>query len=144
MHEPECMSMCACVICDLKVGDGTQANSFKEQRIKGWRHLCAGELLVWIGIAIKMGTLGRCRAAHYWSNRKGFGDDSIKDSMKKNRWKQIASNLTFAPRGTSGGWDKIKWLDDFLREMCRLACGITQNCAVDESMFTQANTAKPA
>ena len=76
--------------------------------------LCARELLVWIGIAIKMGTLGRCRAAHFWSNVDGFGDETIKGSMKKNRWKQIASNLSFAPRGTPPGWGKIKWFDEYL------------------------------
>ena len=88
-----------------------------------------------MGIAIKMGTLGRCRAAHFWSNVDGFGDETIKGSMKKNRWKQIASNLSFAPRGAPPGWGEIKWLDEFLRRKCREACGITQNCSVDESMF---------
>ena len=60
------------------MGDGTQANSFRQQRIKGWRTLCGGELLVWIGVAIKMGTLGRCRSAHFWSGVDGFGDETIK------------------------------------------------------------------
>lgn len=117
------------------MGDGSAPNSFKESRIKGWRHLCAGELLVWMGVNIKMGTLGRARAAHYWSKVDGFGDATISSSMKKNRYAEIAANLSFAPRGTTNSWDKIGWLDAMLRQKCREACGITRECAVDESMI---------
>ena len=90
-----------------------------------------------------MGTLGRCRAAHFWSEIDGFGDDTIRGSMKKNRWKEIAANLTFATRDASSGWDKIKWLDEMLRKKCREACGITQNCTVDESMIKCRSRACP-
>ena len=117
------------------MNDGSASNSFKEPRIKGWRHLCVGELLVWIGITIKMGVLGRARASHYWSKSDDFGSTTIGCSMKKNRYNQIAANLSFAPRGAAKGWEKIKWLDELLRKKCREACGIARECAVDESMI---------
>ena len=55
--------------------------SKRERRCKRWFSLTAGELLVWIGISLKMGTHGRSRVSHYWSNEPGFGDDSIKSCM---------------------------------------------------------------
>ena len=118
------------------MGAGSEPNSFQEKRIKGWRTLCVGELLMWIGITIKMDTLGRARAAHYWSNVEGFGDATIKSHMKKNRYRDIAANLlSFDARGTSGSWEKIDWLDKFLRRKCREACGIASACTVDETMI---------
>ena len=129
------MNACTHSYVVTQVGDGSQSGSFREQRIKGWRHLCVGELLVWIGITIKMGTLGRCRAAHYWSSVDGFGDGAIKATMKKNRYNEITGNLAFAPRGTPGGWAKIGWLDEWLRKRCQEGCGITGRCAVDETMI---------
>ena len=82
-----------------------------------------------------MGTLGRARASHYWMMDDDFGNDSIRSVMTKNRYMSITSNLTFASRGTPGGWAKIEWLDGVLRIQCRTATGITQSMAVDESMF---------
>ena len=90
---------------------------------------------MWIGISFKIGCLGRSRVTHYWSKVDGFGDTTIRSTMKLNRYREIASNLTFAPRGTAGGWAKISWLDSVLRSACRAACGITQHVAVDESMI---------
>ena len=52
-------------------------DTFKEQRAKDWEPLTAAELLVWIGITYKMGTLGKSRAAHYWSLDEDFGNDII-------------------------------------------------------------------
>ena len=109
--------------------------SFKQRRRKGWRTLTSGELMVWLGITLKMGTLGRNRMAHYWSKEDGFGDDKIRSCMTKNRYAEIASMLSFAPRGARGGWNKISWLDDVMRNKCRKACGITQKFVVDESMM---------
>ena len=90
---------------------------------------------MWIGITLKMGTLGRARASHYWSKDGDFGNDVIKASMKENRYAAITANLSFAPRGTASGWPKISWLDGVLRSRCRAACGITQHATVDESMI---------
>ena len=109
--------------------------SFKQRRRKGWRTLTSGELMVWLGITLKMGTLGRNRMAHYWSKEDGFGDDKIRSCMTKNRYAEIAAMLSFAPRGARGGWNKISWLDDVMRNKCRKACGITQKFVVDESMM---------
>lgn len=112
-----------------------EPGSFYEQRSKGWVKLTAPELLVWIGITLKMGTLGRPRASHYWSQDEDFGNNIIKASMKENRYAAITANLSFAPRGTACGWAKISWLDELLRDLCRVACGITAHAAVDESMI---------
>ena len=109
--------------------------SFKERRAKDWKPLSAGELLVWIGITLRMGTLGRPRACHHWCGVDGLHDEFIASSMHKNRYKYITANLSFAPRGTAPGWAKISWLDDILRKACRAATGITQHIAVDESMI---------
>ena len=109
--------------------------SFKARRAKDWTTLTSGELLVWIGITFRMGTLGRARAGHYWCGVNGLHDDTINDAMLKNRYNAIASNLSFAPRGTASGWAKISWLDDILRKACRAAIGITQHITIDESMI---------
>ena len=110
-----------------------------EARCKDWVPLTAGELLVWIGITMKMGTLGRARASHYWCSDKDCGDDfgnpKIKSSMVQSRYDDITANLSFAPRGTASGWAKISWLDELLKTMCQLAIGITQHVAIDESMI---------
>ena len=90
---------------------------------------------MWIGITLKMGTLGHARASHYWSQDEDFGNNIIKASMKENRYVAITANLSFAPRGTASGWPKISWLDEVLRLACRSASGITQHAAVDESMI---------
>lgn len=109
--------------------------SIRQQRIKDWQTLTAAELLVWIGITLKIGCLGCSRVCHYWSEVNDFGNDIIRASMRLNRYRAITSNLTFAPRGTANGWAKIAWLDEILRKACRSACGITQHFAVDESMI---------
>jgi hypothetical protein len=88
-----------------------------------------------MGITLKMGTLGKPRASHYWSTDDDFGNDVIRSSMKENRYMEITSNLSFAPRGTASGWPKIGWLDKILREACMSAVGITQHVAIDESMI---------
>ena len=90
---------------------------------------------MWIGITLRMGTLGRARAGHYWSDTDGLFDSTIKSSMYKNRYNAIAANLSFAPRGAPSGWAKISWLDGMLQKACRNASGITQHVAVDESMI---------
>ena len=118
-----------------QVVKNVQPNSFRERRAKDWKPLSAGELLVWIGITIRMGTLGRARASHYWCRVDGLHDETIGSTMLKNRYNAITSNLSFAPRGTGSGWAKISWLDGVLRKACRAACGITQHVAVDESMI---------
>ena len=82
-----------------------------------------------------MGTLGRARASHYWSNEEGFFDATIKSCMTEQRYADITSHLSFAPRGTAGGWAKLQWIDDVIKNACRLACGITQHAAIDESMI---------
>ena len=82
-----------------------------------------------------MGTLGSPRAAHYWSKDDDFGNNKIRSSMKEQRYVDITANLSFAPRGTAGGWAKIEWLDGVLQEACAAACGITQHIAIDESMI---------
>ena len=109
--------------------------SFKQRRSKVWRDLSAGELLVWMGITLRMGTLGRARAGHYWCNVDGLHDDTIGASMSKNRYNAITANLSFAPRGSPTGWAKISWLDTVLRKACRAATGLTQHVAIDESMI---------
>ena len=111
------------------------AGSFKQRRAKDWTTLSAGELLVWIGITLRMGTLGRARASHYWCEVDGLSDSTISSSMLKNRYKVITANLSFAPRGSPSGWAKISWLDKVLRAACRAATGITQHVAIDESMI---------
>ena len=90
---------------------------------------------MWIGITIKMGTLGRARAGHYWMDDGDYGSETIRSAMKANRYSAITANLSFAPRGTPSGWSKIAWLDGVLRAACRAAVGITQHVAVDESMI---------
>ena len=115
--------------------DSRVAGSFTEQRCKEWSHLGPGELLVWMGITFKMGTIGRSRASHYWSTDDDFGNEIIRSSMHKNRYNAIAANLSYAPRGAPGGWGKIQWLDGVMRIKCRTACGITQYVAIDESMI---------
>ena len=82
-----------------------------------------------------LGTLGRSRVAHLWSQRDGFGDDTIRATMIKSRYQQIAANLSFAPRGSAGRWAKIEWLDAILLAACFAAVGITQQFTVDESMI---------
>ena len=84
---------------------------------------------------MKMGTLGRPRAAHFWMDDEDFGNHKIKSSMLANRYKDITANLSFAPRGTPKGWAKIAWLDGVLRAACRAAVGFTQHMTVDESMI---------
>ena len=111
------------------------SGSFRERRAKDWKPLSAGELLVWIGITIRMGSLGRARASHHWCREHDLYDADISSSMTKNRYNTITSNLSFAPRGTASGWAKIVWIDTTLREACRAATGITQHVAVDESMI---------
>ena len=69
----------------VQVFDQPVAGSFKAPRIKGWKALSSGELLTWIGITFKIGCLGRSRAAHYWSEVPGFGDDTIRSAMTLNR-----------------------------------------------------------
>lgn len=103
--------------------------------MKDWSPLSAAELLVWIGITYRMGTLGRARAGHYWCDVDGLHDGIIGSSMRKNRYNAITANLSFAPRGSPSGWAKISWLDSILRKACRAATGITQHIAVDESMI---------
>ena len=90
---------------------------------------------MWIGITFKMGTLGRARAGHYWMNDDDFGNETIKSAMLKNRYNAITANLSFAPRGAAGGWDKIGWLDAVLMVQCMAAIGITSAFAIDESMI---------
>ena len=109
--------------------------NFSEARCKNWTKLTVGELLVWLGVSMKMGCLGRARASHYWSEEDGFGDATIKSFMTENRYVEITANLSFASRGTDGGWAKIEWLDGVLRRACRDAIGLTQCFAVDESMI---------
>ena len=119
----------------LQVSNKPTTNSVKASRSKGWTKLTVGELLVWIGITMKMGTLGRPRAFHYWSTELDFANEVIRSSMKFDRYIAITANLCFAPRGTPSGWPKIKWLDDVLRAACRAATGITQHLTIVESMI---------
>ena len=104
-------------------------------RCRGWQTLWPGELLVFIGIIFKMGVLWRPRTKHYWSKRVGFSDPIIKSAMTSGRFQQIYANLSFAMPGTSSGYNKIRMVDEFLRERCMLAMWITQHFAVDESMI---------
>ena len=112
--------------------DGTE-----EQRCKGWQHdLTVGELLVYIGIMFKMGAIGHKRVKHYWSKRKGFGVDGIRDSMNLKRFEQITAHLTFAPLNSDAGWAKISEVDEYLQARCLLAMTISQQLmTVDESMM---------
>jgi len=55
--------------------------------------------------------------------------------MHENRYNAITANLSFAPRGAAGGWDKIGWLDAVLLLKCMSAIGITQMFTIDESMI---------
>ena len=55
--------------------------------------------------------------------------------MKEPRYADITAHLSFAPRGTASGWAKLEWLDGVIKAACQKACGITQHCAVDESMI---------
>ena len=92
----------------MQVHNTPVEGSFREQRIKDWKPLGVGELLVWMGITYKMGTLGRARAGHYWMMDDDFGSKTIRAAMHKNRYNSITSMLSFAPRGTPGGWAKIE------------------------------------
>ena len=65
------------LVLTLQVYDTPVPDSIKEPRIRGGTELTIGELLVWIGIALKVGCLGRSRVSHYWSDVNGFGDDTI-------------------------------------------------------------------
>ena len=107
-----------------------------EQRCKGWHHdLTVGELLVYIGIMFKMGAIGHKRVKHYWSKRKGFGVDGIRDCMTLKRFEQITAHLSFAPLNSDSGWAKISEVDEYLQARCILAMTITQMMTVDESMM---------
>ena len=121
--------------CTLQVSNTRVPGSFKSPRSKDWTTLTAGELLVWIGITMKMGTLGRARVSHYWNSHDDFHNATISSSMTMNRYVAITGNLSFAARGTDSGWVKIEWLDGVLRTACRAATGITQHVAIDESMI---------
>jgi hypothetical protein len=105
-------------------------------RLKRWRFpLTAGELLVWIGIVICMGGLGRSRISHYWSRQPGFAAPVIAGAMTFERFTQINSQLSFAPLGTLSGYAKIEFVDTALKKACGAAVGITQHVAIDESMI---------
>ena len=121
----------------MKVSKTWKPGSVLEPRAKNWFPVTAPELLVWIGVTLKMGTLGRPRASHYWCSdpKNDFDNDVIKCSMKENRYAAITSNLSFVPRGTSSGWPKISWLDGVLKAACQAAIGITQHATIDESMI---------
>ena len=86
-----CMSMCEpvylteCVLALVQVYNQPVPDSFKAPRMKGWKFLSAGELMVWICITFKIGCLGRSRVAHYWSDVPGFGDETIRSKMTHNR-----------------------------------------------------------
>ena len=119
----------------LQVTNTRVPGSFKARRAKDWTTLSTGELLVWIGITMKMGTLGSARVSHCWSSHDDFGNAAIKSCMSMTRYVAITANLSFAPRGTRPGWDKLAWLDKIIRAACRAATGITQHVTVDESMI---------
>ena len=105
-------------------------------RLSRWQHpLTAGELLVWIGIRVRMGLLVKKRVCHYWSSLPGVGDPVIKAAMKRERFLQITSALSFARPTAAVGWAKFAYVDRVVRAACRAAVGITQHLAIDESMI---------
>ena len=105
-------------------------------RLSQWKEkLTAGELLVFIGIVIRMGVLNKKRIGHYWSPREGYGDPIIMKSMKKPRFLMILAALSFAKPGSDPGWSKISYVDTILRAACAAAIGFTQHVAIDESMI---------
>ena len=105
-------------------------------RMSQWEHpLTAGELLVWIGIRMRMGLLNKKRVSHYFSNLPGIGDPIIKAAMKEKRFRHISSCLSFARPSAPSGWGKFQYVNSVVRAACRLAVGITQHVAIDESMI---------
>ena len=105
-------------------------------RLRQWKHpLTAGELLVWIDIRFRMGVLNKKRTEHYWSTRPGHGDPIIMAVMKKNRFLQTQSCLSFCRPGAPPGFANIAQVDSALHTACQYAIGITQHFAIDESMI---------
>ena len=107
-------------------------------RLSKWKRkhkLTAGELLVWIGIRIRMGVLNKKRVCHYWSKMPGVGDPIIANAMKQDRFNCITSALSFARPNASSGWSKFEYVDRTVRAACRIAVGLTQHFAIDESMI---------
>ena len=105
-------------------------------RLSRWKYdLTVGELIVWIGIRVRMGLLNKKRSSHYWSPLPGVGDPVIRQAMLQERFNMITSALSFAPLGTKSGWAKFSYVDQAVRAACRLAVGITQHLAIDESMI---------
>ena len=105
-------------------------------RLSQWEFpLTVGELLVYIGIRIRMGLNHKKRVSHYWSDREGIGDPVIKAAMKYARFKHITSCLSFARPSAPSGWGKFHYVDACVRAACRAAVGITQHFAIDESMI---------
>ena len=105
-------------------------------RLSQWTYpLTVGELIVWIGIRIRMGFQNKKRDNHYWSNKPGVGDPVIRSAMKYSRFKQITSALSFARPGGPSGWAKFSYVDRIVKNACRAAMGITQHVAIDESMI---------
>ena len=106
-----------------------------------WEHeLTLGELVVFLGIVIKMGTTNHKRLSHYWiKGRPGFGDALIESSMTQGRFLDILANLSFmAPGDPSYPGDrlrKIRWVNDELLKRAQAAWNPEQHAAIDESMI---------
>ena len=90
---------------------------------------------MYFGIIFKMGAIGHKSVCHYWNQRDGFVVEGIRRAMTLHRFKQITSNLSFAPLGTESGWVKISKVDAYIQRRCQLAMTITQHMTVDESML---------
>ena len=113
-------------------------------RCEAWSHpMCVGELIVWCGIQTKMGAHPRKRVAHYWSKRTDFACQTIKRVMKRRRFEEVTSNLSFAPIGTKSGYAKYEHVDSHLKKQARLACCRTQKMTGDECMIESHSKVSP-
>ena len=75
----------------------------------------AGELLVWIGIRIRIGVLNKKRVSHYWSKMDGVGDPVIRNTMKEERFNCVTSALSFSRPTTLSGWPKVSYVGSCVR-----------------------------
>ena len=124
----------------LRVATAADDPSAIRQRALGWEDVTLEEMYVFLGVRILMGAYHRDRVVHYWHE----GDDSagmrvplIAEAMKKDRHLEILSHLSFALPGVTkyagNKLQKLKEVNDLLRDNCERAWDVEPDATLDES-----------
>lgn len=119
-----------------------EPNLTPRSRINKWRDMTVGELRVFIGLVLHMGTVRVSRFNDYWSTNRFFNFGLVREQMSRDRWLLILRCIHFseirpnAPNDdTQHRLDKVNFIVDNFNNKMSTIYYPGKELAIDASMM---------